>query len=954
MMTVRKRVAQLPTYRLSFRYSVDYSSSDLFTSDDSSVTSSDSLLDDLSDSSYGHSSLDHSSPALPLDHLILLLIRSSDSATDLEDCSDKSSESFVPKENSLRDDVVIRGSDEPYSEPDIDLEIQAEIYECIAYANALRAEGIDARVVVETVAGEEVETSPKGPVEGHLIVATGQQSTVLSKRISELELDNMRLRVSSSSVLSGICKSYLLKTMMTMPNTQSGAAMIREVVNELINRRVAEALEARGVGRNLESLVEGRGEQEDENGDVYEGRNGGGNKNGGPLNFNGTKGVVRLIRWFENIETVFHISNCPKKYQVKYATCTLLKSALTWWNSHKRAIRIEAAYAIKWITLMKLMTKVYCPRNEIQKMEAELWNLTMKGNDLTAYIRRFQELVLLCTRMVLDEEDKVERFIGGLPDNIQGNVIAAEPTRLQDAIRISNNLMDQKLKGYARSAENKLRHEGPYIVRCGNCKRVGHMARDCTAAVALTTERGSVGNQPVVVCYECGRPEHFKKDCPKLRNQNRADRSFMSSTFSALLDVASSTLDTSYGVELADGRISETNVILRLCTLGLLGHPFDIDLMPIELGSFHVIIGMDCLAKYHVVIVYDEKIACIPYGDKMLKIQGDDYDGSKSKMSIISYTMTQKVGRSFDAKGKSHSIRIPPTQVYEKNYATHDLELGAVVFSLKMWRYYLYGTKCIVFTNHKSLQHILDQNELNIRQRWWLELLSDYNCEIRYHPGKANMVVDAQSQKEQIKPLKEDNFIIEDLHGMINKLKPRTNGTLCLNNQSWIPYYGYLRALIMHESHKSKYSIHPGSDKMYQDLKKLYWWPDMKIEIATYVSKCLRCANVKEEYQKPSGMLVQPEISQWKWENITMDFVTMLLKTATGQDTIGTKVRDSQLTSLEIIHVTTEEIVQIKSHIQAVRDCQKSYANVRQKPLEFQLGDKVMLKVSPWKANEES
>ncbi|GKB09116.1 putative reverse transcriptase domain-containing protein [Tanacetum coccineum] len=121
---------------------------------------------------------------------------------------------------------------------------------------------------------------------------------------------------------------------------------------------------------------------------------------------------------------------------------------------------------------------------------------------------------------------------------------------------------------------------------------------------------------------------------------------------------------------------------------------------------------------------------------------------------------------------------------------------------------------------------------------------------------------------------------------MINKLKPRTDGTLCLHNRSWIPCFGNLRALIIHESHKLKYSIYSGLDKMYQDLKKLYFWPNMKAEIATYVSKCLTCAKVKAKYQKPSGLLVQPKIPQWKWENITMDFVTKLPKTTTGQDTI--------------------------------------------------------------------
>ncbi|GJU83698.1 putative reverse transcriptase domain-containing protein [Tanacetum coccineum] len=256
-------------------------------------------------------------------------------------------------------------------------------------------------------------------------------------------------------------------------------------------------------------------------------------------------------------------------------------------------------------------------------------------------------------------------------------------------------------------------------------------------------------------------------------------------------------------------------------------------------------------------------------------------------------------------------------KIHEKNYTTHDLELGAVVFALKMWRHYLYGTRCTVFTDHKSLQHILDQKELNMRQRRWLELLSDYDCDIRYHPGKANVVADALSRKERVKPLrvralvmtiglnlpkqileaqtealKPENLTAEDVGGMLRqdltkeRLKPRADGTLCLNNRSWLPCYGDLRTLVMHESHKSKYSIHPGSDKMYQDLKQLYWWPNMKANIATYVSKCLTCAKVKAEHQKPSGLLVQPEIPEWKWEKITIDFVTKLPKTANGYDTI--------------------------------------------------------------------
>ncbi|GJZ86635.1 putative reverse transcriptase domain-containing protein [Tanacetum coccineum] len=173
------------------------------------------------------------------------------------------------------------------------------------------------------------------------------------------------------------------------------------------------------------------------------------------------------------------------------------------------------------------------------------------------------------------------------------------------------------------------------------------------------------------------------------------------------------------------------------------------------------------------------------------------------------------------------------------------------------------------------------------------------------------VVADALSQKERIKPLrvrdlvmtiglnlpvkilnaqvearKKENYGTKDLGGMIKNLEPRADGPLCLKNRSWIPCFGDLRTLIMHESHKSKYSIHPGSDSMYQDLKKLYWWPNMKAEIATYVSKYLTCAKVKAECQKPFDLLVQPVIPVWKWENITMDFVTKLPKTSTGQDAI--------------------------------------------------------------------
>nr|GEY11919.1 putative reverse transcriptase domain-containing protein [Tanacetum cinerariifolium] len=209
--------------------------------------------------------------------------------------------------------------------------------------------------------------------------------------------------------------------------------------------------------------------------------------------------------------------------------------------------------------------------------------------------------------------------------------------------------------------------------------------------------------------------------------------------------------------------------------------------------------------------------------------------------------------------------------------------------------------------------------------------------------------------------MKPENLKSKDVRGMLienskdpkkhrkEKLEPRTDGTLCLNNRSWLPCNGDLRNLIMHELHKSKYYVHQGSDKMNQDIKLLYWWPNMKADIATYVSKYLTCLRVKAKHQKPSSLLVQPEILQWKWDNIIMDFVTKLPKTQSGNDTIWAEVRDAQLIGPELIHQTTEKIVQIKKRIQAARDQKKSYADVRCNTLEFQVGDQVMLKVSPLK-----
>ncbi|GJW31960.1 putative reverse transcriptase domain-containing protein [Tanacetum coccineum] len=198
-------------------------------------------------------------------------------------------------------------------------------------------------------------------------------------------------------------------------------------------------------------------------------------------------------------------------------------------------------------------------------------------------------------------------------------------------------------------------------------------------------------------------------------------------------------------------------------------------------------------------------------------------------------------------------------KIYEENHTTHDLELA--------------------FSN------IFSQKELNMRQRRWIELFSDYDCEIRYHPGKANVVALClnkilAAQKEAV-----GEFAVLQ-KGLDEMIEQRNDGTLYYLDRIWVPLKGDVRTLIMDEAHKSKYSVHPGADKMYYDLRDRYWWSGMKKAIAGYVSKCLTCLKVKAEHQRPSGLLQQPEILIWKWEGIAMDFVTKLPRTSNGHDTI--------------------------------------------------------------------
>nr|GEX54478.1 putative reverse transcriptase domain-containing protein [Tanacetum cinerariifolium] len=971
---------------------------------------------------------------------------------------------------------------EAYIEPDIDSDVQADIDADTAAAEVTtaREEDVEVEVGIDSDREDEAweaEEEDRGTIEigfdrvtKHVVSDDVCESTsddmaesanergldTLVQLIEVLERDNMKLKGMLCVEREGIdsLRRHMAYTQEETMPTATRTGITPTAIKETIERRAAEALEA----------YESEDEHEDDNGDG----NGNGNKDGGGNgNGNGLGGGNGDGNPNVNVGGAVPVS-CECTFQDFLKCQQLIFKGSEGVIGLTRTVGTDTAYAMTWKALMKLMTEV------------------------------FQELVLLCTKMVLEEEDQVEKFIGD------------------------------------------------------------------------------------------------------------ANRSFVATTVSALLDVVSSTLDVSYVVELADERNTETDIILIGCMLGLLGHPFDIDLMPVKLGSFDVIIGMDWLSKYHAVIICDEKVVlhgaspiarspyrlapsemqelstqlqelsdkgfirpssspwgapvlfvkkkggsfqlcidyrklnkltvkfrypllkiddlfdqlqgssvyskinlrsryhqlrvreedipktafrtryghyefqvmpfgltsapaifmdlmnrvCKSYLDKFVIVFIDDiliYSKSKEEheknlklileflkkeelyakflkcefwllkvqflglagyyprfikgfsnianpmMKLTQKSMKFEWGEKEEAAFQVIAYASRQLKIHEKNYTTHDLELGAVVFALKMWKHYLYGTKCTVFTDQKSLQHILDQKELNMRQRRWLELLSDYDCEIRYHPGKVNVVADALSQKERVKLLrvrallmtiglnlpvqnlnaqakarKEENYISEELCRMIKKLEARSDEILCLKNRSWIPCLGDLRTLIMHKSHKSKYYIHPRSDKMYHDLKKLYWWPNIKVEITTYASKCLTYANVKAKYQKPSDVdwsrhdlgivdrLTKSAHFRPMKENDSMEkLTTQYLKEVVSRyvslrTTIaiirlyGRKCRspicwgevgDSQLTASEIVHETTEKIIQIKSLIQAARDHQKSYAYVRRKPPKFQVGDKQLSRV---------
>nr|GEZ52915.1 hypothetical protein [Tanacetum cinerariifolium] len=243
-----------------------------------------------------------------------------------------------------------------------------------------------------------------------------------------------------------------------------------------------------------------------------------------PLDFKGTEGVVELTRWFEKMESVFSISNWTASNQVKFATCTLQDDTLTWWNSHVKTTTPEAAYAMTWATLKKTMTGKYCPRGEIKKIETEMWNLKVKGTDVVAYNRRFQQLALMCSRMFPEEIDKIEKYIDGLPDMILGSVKASRSKTMQEVIEFTTELMEDKTRAYAeRQADNKRKSKD--LAR-NNQNQQPYKRKNTGQAYTAGNgdKRLYAGSRPL--CSKCNynHEGHFKRNCPKLKNNDRGNQ----------------------------------------------------------------------------------------------------------------------------------------------------------------------------------------------------------------------------------------------------------------------------------------------------------------------------------------------------------------------------------------------------------------------------------------------
>ncbi|GKA86835.1 putative reverse transcriptase domain-containing protein [Tanacetum coccineum] len=387
-----------------------------------------------------------------------------------------------------------------------------------------------------------------------------------------------------------------------------------------------------------------------------------------PLNLKGTEGVAILSQYCFNMVEHSCQDSC--------------------WFIMPLSVALEH-------TLMKMMTDKYCPRNEIKKLEIEIWDLKVKGTDLTGYTQRFQELALLCGRMFPEESDKIEKYVCGLPDmRVKGSLRTPQGT-----LRTNN---DNKNRTRGRTLAGLILQG---LVKRNNMGDLNPYAQNTiiTTTVHVLPDAISAINSAIwpVTAGALQSPTMLTIRGALLKNNNNRVNQVRGGNAPAKVYAVGQRGDKPRTPTSHDGDKQEAAFQLlkqKLCSAPILALPE---------GSEDFVVYCDVSNKGLGVVL----IASL-------------------RAIVISYASCQ-------------------LEIHEKNYTTYDLELRSVVFSLKLWRHYLYGTKCTMFTDHKSLQHILNQKELNMRQCRWLELLSDYDCEICYHPGNANVVANALSRKER-------------------------------------------------------------------------------------------------------------------------------------------------------------------------------------------------------------